>query len=323
MSTYDEVVRRWLAREMDWTNKVNRKNDRIIARDGVLFSYGEHFPLVRTLRSEGGDIRVWLINGDTFSITTSRHQRIVREVLAGSPGVPSLIIPYSVLASARVHAYSIHPIEIRPERFEPIDHHAREVTEIPQMYRPAARWDEDLQQWHWQSRRHRLGEALIHAEVDNGSRLSPQTRWAAFLSAFDYQEREPLYFFSELPSNDARTVEDAFTELRPAAVRIADEQGRTVARQGDIFGVPLHSARTRALTRDGYERTRWHRVLGTDHVVTEAALGPNGETLGRGCLYHDPPRFDKDHVRCKLGDGRTWHLLTRNTVPLARTRGGE
>jgi hypothetical protein len=43
-----------------------------------LYSYGSHFTLVRALLSEDGSVRLWLLNGDTYSPTTTRHQGTVR-----------------------------------------------------------------------------------------------------------------------------------------------------------------------------------------------------------------------------------------------------
>jgi hypothetical protein len=56
-------------------------------------------------------------------------------------------------------------------------------------------------------------------------------------------------------------------------------------------------------------------LLGTNHRATEVARMPNGSTLARGQLYHDPIGREKDHVARKLGDGQTWHLIIKNTVP--------
>jgi hypothetical protein len=39
----------------------------------------------------------------------------------------------------------------------------------------------------------------------------------------------------------------------------------------------------------------------------------------RGCMYHDVGAWrERDHARIKLGDGKTWHLIAKNTVPQTR-----
>lgn len=46
----------------------------IFFRGGTIYSYGEHFPMARILREHGF---VALLNSDSYSVTTSRHQNTV------------------------------------------------------------------------------------------------------------------------------------------------------------------------------------------------------------------------------------------------------
>jgi hypothetical protein len=58
------------------------------------------------------------------------------------------------------------------------------------------------------------------------------------------------------------------------------------------------------------------QLLGTNHVATEAAILPDGSVYARGCLYHEPGTWRlPDHARRRMGDGKTWHLIEKNTVP--------
>jgi hypothetical protein len=38
-------------------------------------------------------------------------------------------------------------------------------------------------------------------------------------------------------------------------------------------------------------------------------------TLARGTMYHDPQGRRADHARRRIGDGKSWHVVIKNTVP--------
>ena len=149
----------------------------------------------------------------------------------------------------------------------------------------------------------------------NGRMPITVTRWATFLSSFDYQEARPLYFLCELPYRARpNTVDEAIESLKPPEVVAAEARGVKVTRQGDLFAIPTKLT-TRQLRRMG-TLTKRLRVLGTNHSVTEGVICKGGAVLGRGIMRHEPDGWrTPDHARQKLGDGKSWHLLVRNTVP--------
>lgn len=61
-------------------------------------------------------------------------------------------------------------------------------------------------------------------------------------------------------------------------------------------------------------------LLGTSHIGTETATLPDGTQYARGIMYHEPrlvgENRERDHRRQKMGDGKTWHLIVKNTVPV-------
>lgn len=63
-------------------------------------------------------------------------------------------------------------------------------------------------------------------------------------------------------------------------------------------------------------------LLGTSHTATHVVTMPDGTQYARGTMYHDPALMgearERDHVRRKLGDGKTFHLIVKNTVPVAK-----
>lgn len=156
-------------------------------------------------------------------------------------------------------------------------------------------------------------------------------RWAYFLSGFDENETRPSYFFCELPPKVApATVEDALETLKPGAVRLAEQAGREVKRQGDIFAVPMpgvtlrdlkaqggvHIRKPKLIEQDG--RLVWSgerpNLLGTNHEATEI-VRVGGQTYARGTLRHVPDGRRPDHKAVTIG--RDWSLIVKNTVPTA------
>ncbi len=178
---------------------------------------------------------------------------------------------------------------------------------------------------------HHLGEALItaryrdwvvtepaHYDFDAGHYVTAQREYvdetAYFLSAFDTQEGFGLYFFCQLPKGAApKTVAEAREALKPAEVVHAEHAQRRVFRQGDVFAIEMHWS-TRSLP--GPSERSVH-VLETNHVATEVRHLP-GQTYARGWLRHKPAFRRPDHHAVKLGDGKTWYLLVKNTVPEGR-----
>ena len=115
MTSYDDIVRRWVNVTLGTTKKplYPEGNSRVFARGDRLFSYGSHFELARPIRIRG-KVSHWLLNGDTFSISTSRHQSLVRTALTRT-GLPMVIIPHSALAQAGIDLNSIRILEVTPD----------------------------------------------------------------------------------------------------------------------------------------------------------------------------------------------------------------
>ena len=341
-----------------------------------LLSYGTHFPLARIMLDEDGERSWWLLNGDSYSHSTTQHQALVRSALKAT-GLPMLIVPFSCLREAGIVTDSIKWADIQDDRFETIEHSAASKAEVPEDKISSAYPDGDIPEdsyqreyyaylgeddrWHWQTSRHWLGASVFSATY----RLpgTKEDAWmgtehtAHFLSAFDEQETNPLYFLAELPQGvQPATVEEALQALKPAEVVAYEALQATypevytmpVTRQGDVFAVPTNLS-TRNLSMLG-ERYKAIRVLGVNHTATEvvpvlvpddtlAALGAtrnparifkpedarNWTWYARGILRHVPEGWGRwarrpEHKRQKMGDGKTWHLLVKNTVPMVNGR---
>jgi hypothetical protein len=419
--------------------------NQIMERDGVLYSYGRHFELARPLRNKRGKIHGYLLNGDTYSQSTSQHQSHVRYLLSGEQTV---IIPHEALNSAGIDLETVQIIHVKPDTTTTTKHR---TTEFPKgaFYRQEQEWDfvppsdadyaeavakatvdaqrewerrkarhaEDPTVWsdpgefepptrddvwlynkrvlkgvveklytsgrrgapeitvetlpdgtteyRWEVRRHWLGESLIRARVTwqtqencpdcldhfgwaygpmrqneslrcktcrgSGWLTKSHHRWAYYLSGFDHEESTPLYFFAELPrGHKPTTVAEAYEALKPDPVKLAEQMNRPIFRQGDIFGVPTRldakalKAQGARLVRRGskneFRELQLPYVLNTNHTATEVAYLPDGVTLARGTMYHDPSGRRADHARRRIGDGKTWHIVIKNTVPIATRR---
>jgi hypothetical protein len=229
-----------------------------------------------------------------------------------------LIVPFSCLRQASIDPESITPVDIQPEQFDTIEHHARTREDVPDMHRRDARQLADGR-WTWTSYRHRLGASVFRADYTVTDRTADgvrrETRTACFLSAFDEQEPRPLYFLCELPQGaEPASVEDAVHVLKPPEVAAAETAGVTCTRQGDVFAIPT-TVTTRQLPR---KRQRGACVLHLSHAATQSCVTEDGTTYARGILRHAPAQFWRtpEHKRQPMGDRRTWHKIVKNTVPI-------
>lgn len=142
------------------------------------------------------------------------------------------------------------------------------------------------------------------------------SRSSYYLSGFDHQEPTPPYFFCELPVlASPGSVAEAYEALKPDPVRLAEQMGRTVHRQGDIFAIAAPSISEDQLRSAGASFRQSGTLLGTNHRATQVALLPNGVTLARGSLTHQPRGRAPDHVERPMHPRAVWHLIVKNTVP--------
>jgi hypothetical protein len=449
----DKAIERWVDRMTGKTDRDFLKSGNILCRDDAVYSYGSHFEMARPLRDKKGAIHTFLLNGDTYSNTTTGHQSTVRGALSRT-GIQMVIIPHEALHGAGIDLDSIQIVDVSRDRHETINHHFTErqegwvvkrekitgyrdltpeelqakadkkTADALQSYNLRLGWAEkegpdsywakhpeprpepfkvenldsyDTRKWdtlgtrdvlytsarrgapeididvderdgtthyRWTTYRHWLGESLIRAKVqwsrwetcrwcegggwgigpaiwhgDQSVRCFPcrgrggaaklHHRWAYFLSGFDHQEARPLYFLCELPRGaKPATVAEAYEALKPEPVKMAEQMNRAVERQGDIFAVAttldrkvLKARGARIVRRNMNINSPADRpielpyILNTNHTASEVAYLPDGVTLARGTMYHDPADRPQDHARHRLGDGKTWHIVIKNTVP--------
>lgn len=369
MASAQEIANRWIDNATGENDRIlhSRNYSNVYYEGDTIFSYGAHFAMGIIIRSNREPARGWsgsrttsyvrttgepeliLLNGDSFSPSTTQHQSAVRAACANS-NLETIIVPFTALEAARIDPASIHPLGIRPDRNEEIVHRAD--SNDKRLGEPAAGgWEGDdynrevlnsesrvlaggkygraelvsvlgePAEWRWATHRHWLGDSFFAARCVEDRTLR------RYISSFDYQESRPLYFLCELPrTGKAASVEEAIELLKPPNVKQAIEEGREITRQGDIFAIPTNCT-TNELKKlhTPYGKGRIVKrprfgVLDTNHTASEVIFATGGRIYARGLLYHVPPGGRMaDHARRKMGDGKTWHLLTRNTVPRQRT----
>jgi len=329
----------------------------VFSEGNRLYSYGHHFELGRIIDSEdeSNGIRLAILNGDRYSVTTSKHQAGTRRAIADA-GIPSIILPFSAVDRAGIMLDTIRPHEIQDDAWRTVQRSSSNLEDVPAYKRTTyvraadgTMIEHDVQPdddglYRWETSEHQLGASVFSAEVqaeriigtcEGGYDGKPdhcppevgymrtrhpheiterytERRW--YVSGFDDQERNPLYFLAELPGR-AFSYEAALKMLRPMAVKMADRACQPVTRQGDIFGIPSPFT-LRQLRKRGATVEKRRHLDGTSHTGSEVAVLPNGVEYARGMLRHEPAGFRRpEHARRKIGDGKTWHVIVRNTVP--------
>lgn len=199
-----------------------------------LYSYGPHFPLAVKLLKDGPmgnkekrmygvydgteeqrPVR-WLLNGDTYSSSTSHHQRLARSECPDN----AVTMPFSALREAiggSIWSFTnLEGIEILDFR----EDHYRTVKYIDGEGKEREREE------------HILGATLFTyddkyflAGVDDG--LKKRNFW-----------RGEGFFIVELP-RPCTSIGIAYDVLKPDEVREAEEAGREVKRQGEFFFVEV------------------------------------------------------------------------------------
>ncbi len=498
--THEDVADRWVNRILHPGRGALSSNN-LHDRGDSIFSYGSHFEVARILRDRKGEPRGWLINGNTYSVTTTRHQSAVRNAIGDGHGLPVVTIPHAALDAAGIDVRTIELIDREDDWWSekvvtkehlvgkweydchesaPGDYGGWQNTKTGEYvarttrygerppviecdheivlhgpWKPGYNFERDywlhgIREAHlrarhgaWEEvsphrrntgrksammsaniewelvdeptaplgyvferviRRHWLGGSLIRAQVpyqatmkhaecggtgvaakpwyilsgrgndglgpltqeqaaanqdhwdwqrqrlaqngwwsDAGTKIEgdvieswhvdtyaehtecrgcsgrgrvPVTkrRTAYFLSAFDENETRPSYFFCELPPKvHPTTVTEALETLKPSAVKLAEQAGRDVKRQGDIFAIPMPGVTLRDLKKQGGVHEKAGNLLGTNHQASEVVT-LDGQTYARGTIRHVPEWRRPDHRPVTIG--REWSLILKNTVPV-------
>jgi len=280
---------------------VRNHNNTLFIADNILYSYGTHFPLAVPIRHFEGS-KCYLLNGDLWSSTTSHHQWHLRYELQKTYH-DYTTVSFSALRSIIDRLEIPCPNETSwPYIITLIDktEPASETTRVPAIYKPDGQLDrkhpsllqvqKDLRKKftsvqtylvtrertdgsyykEWKVTGHTAESAIIRIQGPINPKLRPDSRSYYVLLGFD----DRSYFASVLPYPVA-SVAEAFSALKPYAVREAEKLGLTVLRQGEWFfikvaekgeaykrlGIPDRAFRMRPLPHHPAGNRHWCRLV--------------------------------------------------------------
>jgi hypothetical protein len=188
MTNNYESARRWVDVQEGRATRYIGHRLNVFGDDRALYSYGSHFPLIVPMRDESGALVLYLLNGDRYSVSTTRHQSIARSVIADSD-VPSVIIPFSAITAASIDRKTIRPLEIRPDRYSPVMRRCAEPHTYHQHDADGhyVGTEECLGGSEHVYQEHHLGDSLFVANVVTRPGLQVvERRGVRFVSSFDY-----------------------------------------------------------------------------------------------------------------------------------------
>lgn len=175
---------------------------------------------------------------------------------------------------------------------------------------------EYLTGWFWVENIHRLG-AVVFSGI-----TAVDGRRHRYLSAFDMQEPNGLYFLAMLPDRGAcKTYAQALDLLAPDMVHQARKEGRNVYRQGDVFAI--ETKRTNEEVYAGaVTRVRRHVVLQSAEACIGHGIHPypplEGEVVEESacpfCAGHTLQSGWGERARVALSIHRTGHTASEVVV---------
>jgi len=274
---------------VDSERKNFNKGTNLFFEEKVLYSYSYHFALA--LRCKNG----YVLNGDTYSISTSHHQSITRR---HAQSKKHCIIPFSALQSAGIIPEQIIIIDVTEDSYETRTRKNPETREIDEY------------------RIHHLGASLI------------KHKNKLFLSSIDSSSKNHQFFLVELRSKKILQVEETYRDL---AGNLSDEQYQRylsgqIKRQGEFFLEPCPKISTVQLKQQIKSKDnrlgKYGKILrcfdlsggdGHPHHARDAILTKQGIFI-RGTLRHTEHKI----IRMK----NIWHKVYRNTARNSWTANG-
>ena len=281
----------------------NYRGSRIFADGQALYSYGRHFALAIRMpeTTNKKDKKEWyLLNGDKYSVSTSKHQSITYRVFNAWPRV----------AFSALHAAGLYPehgnvnlIDFCKDGFESMSIWDRTFNQdtfdnFKQNMPIGAEYHEsknkDTQEIETKSF-HRIGAVILEKEKKY------------YLCAMD----EGSYFISLLP-HKVKTVQAGFEALKPKEVKGAEimDFGRNtvhidVLRQGEWFFIP---SSIKIKEKDFQKSAALPSADSSSnrHICTRL-LQIGKKFYCKGIVRHKSARNNRraDHKQVKLGNGKT------------------
>jgi hypothetical protein len=214
--TNEQLIRGYLA---GYYEDGKTPNGNLFFEKEILYSYGYHFPLAVDLG------RLYVLNGDKYSVTTSGHQSKLFRLVPNSMRVE---IPFSALASMmtakgkRIYAQSDVAKEVM--KFNVID------------------WEND--RYLDTGRLNKQGEPIMD-HVLGGSLFEYEGSY--FVTGMDLSGVDPrgMFFLTEIATEqiekfgEPTSMVEAMELLKPDEIKKAEEVGCEVYRQGEHFFIEV------------------------------------------------------------------------------------
>jgi hypothetical protein len=258
MTNYSDVCERWVAKAVHGhTHLKDKRTERVYYDGDTLFSYGSHFPMARVIRGDAGEFDFVLVNGDTYSPSTSNHQRHMRDAIRG---LKQVIIPFDALRAAGLTPDTIRLVENTGDRHE-VKHH--ESTSVPSGYA-------------WQTvnvtEYTRKSEDILQAELDkhNASRFESYAHdLERFYRAQAKRGRgEQLDYFENCAVRDDMPIE-------PVNLTVSD------LTEAGTYGLRFHGPRDPSYRHSTFETCgEYDKVIGTRRALMNTRSKYGGEWNG-------------------------------------------
>lgn len=298
--TPDECVKMWVEKGIPVKSPLRQarygydKVRSIFSEGDALYNFGRHFALAIRAKDKNGNDAI-LCNADKVSVTTSKHQGYFFKY--NLPHVPfSALEPIGVGTSRNIDQdwfekqtgetlrYHI-PDSIRYRDLVIVDYKQDSQEQV------LVKTPEGKEYYSW---KHTPGAVLLR--VPNVAFPTDRDKDVFMLCGMD----DGHYFACQIPA-PAETIEDAFASLKPKEIREAEEAGKEVLRQGDVYFVNqgLTTNFIRGYVK-GYAKYKIQRkyYVNDSHFATEG-VEIDGEKYVWGYVRHSRGQ----HKRIKLQEG--------------------
>lgn len=265
---HDEVIQAY------FNNEPGPHNAKTLFFEGdILYSYGHHFPLA--IRLPGG---FYLLNGDGYSVTTRCHQSKVQS--AAPAGNYATISLSAVLAAADTKKGHLEPkkdIKVLDYKEDTrlnagIDFPADNIPKIAGGT-SFFKWDNELQK-NVINFIHKPGGVLLQLNIMGYSKTDSYKRIIKSHVYVICGMDDGSYFVTVLPKK-ANTIPAAFELLKPAEIRLQEDNGVQVVRQGEWFFYPV-------LT--GKPAKNIYKTMQSKFVLPKEDRFSNSHTATRGMI---------------------------------------
>lgn len=280
-----EVIKAFVDDPFDDRGGRNSRGSVYFDGDGIIYSYGGHFPMAAVL--EKHQEKFFVVNGDGASVTTNKHRGNLFTCLRNRLGAECyVVVPFSSLAQAMGKGSRWSTARDARKNLEVVDHKEDYWTTKQVWVTDKKTGERELKN----VSEHFLGGALLRIDDEY------------FLSGIDQsgRDRRGMYFLTKLP-RPASSVDDAYLAIKPKGLN-----GEAHVRQGEFFLVPQDMKKPRGipvekkmrLENRGRDERQWR------HVATEG-FRLDGIQYVRGTVRHP------EHKMVSLGN--VWHRVYEAT----------